>query len=99
MPGTVGFATGKPGTKVGDGECTRLVEEALKKDGKKTTHDFGKTKKTDDYIWGLQISPEDARPGDIIQFRNHVLYVTVRKQDAEGEKETAHRRPHHTAII
>lgn len=98
MSEIVGYAVGKVGQKVGDGECTRLVEKALNKAGKKVTKDFGVVGRKEDYVWGLQITLNDAHPGDIIQFRNHVMAVTVRRADG-GSVETTHARPHHTAII
>ena len=98
MSGIVSYAVSQIGKRVGDGECVRLVEEALTQAGKKTTTDFGVVGNHADYVWGRSIKIEVALPGDIIQFRNHVMTVTVRRNSG-GMTETTYRRPHHTAIL
>jgi len=98
MPGVVSFAVSKMGERVGDGECTTLVEQALTQAGKMTTTDFGIVGPDTDYVWGTSVTLDASKPGDIIQFRNHVMTVTT-KWAKGGQQEVSHRRPHHTAII
>lgn len=98
MSSVMAYANSQVGRKVGDGECTRLAEQALKSAGMKTTNDFGVTGKTADYVWGMLVSEDDAKPGDILQFRDHVMTVTTVK-DEGGQKTKTYNRGHHTAII
>ena len=98
MPGVVGFATQQIGKQLGDGECTRLVEQALTQAGFKTAVDFGVVGNNADYVWGTLVSLDAARPGDIIQFRNHEMEVWKVK-DGSDLSATVYRRPHHSAIL
>jgi hypothetical protein len=89
-------------------ECWDLPEEALKRHGLVTSTtltpkdgDFRKA----DYVWGEQVKERDTRPGDIIQFRNHVVKKTTKavitfpdgsyREESRWEEQ---KRPHHTAI-
>ena len=99
MAGVVGYASGQVGRKVGDGECTRLVEAALTQAGMKTTANYGVTGRQADYKWGRVVTIHEAKPGDVIQFRNHTMVVTTRNYDTGKMVKETHSRPHHTAVI
>lgn len=99
MPSVIAHANDKVGQRVGDGECTRVAEYALKQAGMKTTSDFGVTGRNADYVWGTNILPDNALPGDILQFRNHVMRVTRRKPDGTLIETRDYNRGHHTAIL
>ncbi len=80
------------------GECWDLAEGALEAAGAKTSNDlnpqfkWGKEKRKkwdEDYIWGSEISFKELQPGDIIQFKGHVM--TYRDKE--------YTRGHHTAIV
>ena len=60
---------------VGDGECFALVDMALKSAGAKSAEDFGKVTRHSDYVWGHAVDLDRIRPGDVLQFRNHVVKV------------------------
>ncbi|MDX1978808.1 MAG: hypothetical protein SFV51_00965 [Bryobacteraceae bacterium] len=104
MAGIVGYASLKMGDKVGDGQCVRLVEAALTQAGKKTTKDLGISGHTADYVWGTLVASHSSGsldavlPGDIVQFRDHVMTVTTSKKNG-GSAVATHSRAHHTAII
>lgn len=88
----------KVGTKaVGDGECFALVDRELKKVGAKSAEDFGTITETADYVWGTEVPLSDVQPGDVLQFRDHV--VTVRTETSEGWKERTYTRGHHTSVV
>jgi len=94
----VSFAEGKSGQRVGDGECFALADQALKKAGAKSAADYGTITDDADYKWGKQVSLADAKPGDIVQFRDYE--VTRREEKEDGSwKERTEKRPHHTAIV
>ncbi|HEY7617156.1 MAG TPA: hypothetical protein VH744_10160, partial [Terriglobales bacterium] len=84
------WASGKIGEKFGDGSCYDLVDKALRSVGAKTAADFGRVTLTADYIWGTPIDLRDARPGDIIQFRDVKFVGKDGKWEAYG---------HHSAIV
>lgn len=93
------FAEGKSGERVGDGECFALADQALKKAGAKSASDFVATITADaDYKWGSQVSLSDAKPGDIVQFRDYKFTRREEKEDGAWS-EVDQKRPHHTAII
>ncbi len=97
------FAKNNLGKKVADGECASLVAKALEAAGAKTTDDFGVTGADADYKWGTLVAkPEDARPGDIIQFRDVKTSVTKTEKVPGGGTRTSTRTQvmtHHTAIV
>lgn len=89
-------------------ECWDLPEEALKRHGlvtSKTLTPQDKDFRKADYVWGEQVKERDTRPGDIIQFRNHVVKKTTitvitfpdGSYRTESQREEQ-KRPHHTAI-
>ncbi len=93
----VGFARGKVGQSVGSGECFDLADQALRSAGAKSAADFGTVTPNADYVWGSAVSLDDARAGDIIQFRNYRYDRTI-ETDA-GTDTDFQERPHHTAIV
>jgi hypothetical protein len=93
----VSFARGKIGQRVGQGECFDLADQALRSAGAKSAADFGSVAKDADYVWGSPVSLSDARPGDIIQFRDYRYDRTI---DTATRTDTDFQeRPHHTAIV
>lgn len=110
----VTYAQGQIGTTVGGGECTDLVEAALRSAGAKALHDLGQTdqqvgKKDHAYVWGDAVALKDALPGDILQFTDHKVVidttVTVTFADgavienAEGSDVASTPRRHHSALV
>ena len=93
----VNFARGKIGQRVGQGECFDLANQALRSAGAKSAADFGSVAKDADYVWGSPVSQSDARPGDVIQFRDYRYDRTV--ETATREDTDFQERPHHTAIV
>jgi hypothetical protein len=83
-------------------DCFGLVDKLLRELGAQTAAD-GKVKitLTADYDWGDRISLDSIQPGDILQFKKHVVHIhTVTKE--KDRVVTADRylyRPHHTAIV
>ncbi len=82
---------------VGDGECFALVDRELKKVGAKSAEDFGTVTETADYVWGTEVPLSDVKPGDVLQFRDHV--VTVHTETPEGWKERFYKRGHHKSVV
>jgi hypothetical protein len=73
------------------------VDQALRNAGAKSAADFGNVTPNADYAWGSSASLGDARPGDIIQFRNYRYDRTI--ETASGTDADFQERPHHTAIV
>ena len=93
----VSFARDRIGRSTGSGECFDLVDQALRNAGAKSAADFGTVTPNADYVWGSLVSLSDARPGDIIQFRNYRYDRTI-KTDSRTDTDFQE-RPHHTAIV
>jgi hypothetical protein len=107
----VTYARGKLGRFVGPrGECSDLADAALKDAGGQQLADMQTVTEDADYVWGDEIQPKDAAPGDILQFRDFVMTkktttLTITKSpngttttsSAWGEETVT--RPHHTAIV
>ena len=84
--------------KTGDGECFALVDGTLRAAGARSAANFKPVRPFDDYIWGTETTLADARPGDVIQFRNHKITKTV--EDSKDKSTTFEERaPNHSAII
>ena len=83
---------------VGDGECFALVDEALKAVGAKSAEDFGTVTFTADYVWGIEVPLSDVKPGDILQFRDHVVTVRTEVKEQRWE-ERRYKRGHHTSVV
>jgi hypothetical protein len=89
------YAKSKVGQKVGDGECTTLVNTGYQTVGARRDPPFGPNV---DYIWGTEIRDRTkVLPGDVIQFRDAVFQTRKKK----GNTITVYtfRLPHHTAIV
>jgi len=77
--------------------CATLVQAALKAAGARDLLDFPENKgnpDTTDYVWGDPVPLDQLRPGDIVQFKDHVM--TEYKPDGSSE---FHTRPHHSALV
>jgi hypothetical protein len=88
------------GKRVGGGECWELADRALRQAGARSSTTTGQE---DNYDWGTPVTPVQAVvPGDILQFRNHVVKTTgtttYPDQSTESTESTDF-RPHHTAIV
>lgn len=84
-------------------DCFALVDKLLRKLGAATAADGDvPVTATADYDWGDGILLESIQPGDILQFKKHVVDVGTWKlangkwYEASGREYT---RPHHTAIV
>jgi len=97
---------------VGTGECYDLADAVLRDAGAKSAPDFGKVTKSrdQDYKWGTKIDLKDAKPGDILQFRNHQVVVSVVKKTTKtypdghsattiDKNSTPYKRGQHTSIV
>jgi hypothetical protein len=94
----VAFARSQQGRRVGSGECTDLADQALQQSGGRATDAYAEASAgNDDYTWGRPVSLRDARPGDILQFRNFNTTTTVNSGMAESTMTDM--RDHHTAIV
>jgi len=100
-------AEGKP---VGTGGCGDLADLALKSANAKSAADYGKVTATSVNRWGQKINLADAKPGDILQFDQHLAEVKKTRKYVVSfpnmtilryEKFLSHyyRRRHHTAIV
>jgi hypothetical protein len=89
------YAKANIGKKIGDGECTTLVNTGYQAVGARRDPPFGPNV---DYIWGTPIRDRTkVLPGDVIQFRDAVF----KTQKKSGNTITIYtfRLPHHTAIV
>jgi len=84
-------------------DCFALVDTLLRKLGAQTAADGDvPVTATADYDWGDGILLDSIQPGDILQFRKHVVYVHefTNVNDKWHETKTLTlTRPHHTAIV
>jgi hypothetical protein len=92
----VEFARSQVGRKVGDGECTTLVTQALRAAGARRTP---VNRGDGDYLWGRPVASfREALPGDVVQFRDVVFrgkrYLSKRRWTSWHNE-----YPHHTAIV
>ncbi|MHB2019838.1 MAG: hypothetical protein ACYCW6_23105 [Candidatus Xenobia bacterium] len=91
------FARAHMYQRVGDGECTTLVDAALKAAGAKGLGDFGSYGPDSNYVWGTPVKLEDVQPGDVIQFRDYQSEIHVENSGGRHSKTAS--APHHTAIV
>lgn len=84
-------------------DCFALVDKLLRTLGAATAADGDvAVTATADYDWGDGILLDSIQPGDILQFRKHVVdiatwkYANGKWYEASGRTFT---RPHHTAIV
>lgn len=99
----VSWARSKLRHRVARGECWDLANGALRYAGAQSSITTGRD---DDYVWGSPVALGAAVPGDILQFRDHrvTITVTTRMTFSDGatdisESEEYQVRPHHTAIV
>lgn len=92
----VEFTRGQAGEKVGNGQCTALASEALRRAGAKRFPFHGTG---GDYVWGRPVdSFREALPGDIVQFRDAVFRG---RTPLSGHRWMSWRQEyaHHTAVV
>lgn len=99
----VAWARGKLKKRVGRGQCWDLADQALRHAGARSSTTVGSS---DDYVWGQEIPIIAAVPGDILQFRDHVVTTTTTTKTiwangslSSGPDAVPATRPHHTAIV
>ncbi len=99
----VAWARGKLKHRVGRGECWDLADQALRHAGARSSTTTGSQ---DDYVWGIEIPIIAAVPGDILQFRDHVVTTSTMTRTtwlngslSSGPDVVRASRPHHTAIV
>jgi hypothetical protein len=95
------YAKARLGTRVGDGQCAALADEALRSAGARSAKDFGPITPDCNYISGTRVfSLSDARPGDIGQFRDYRYTRTEENDDGSCKELTLWPgEPKHTAIV
>ena len=92
------YAESKMGEGVGRGECWDLAQQALSFAGARNSTDFRSQTRNANYVWGKSVSLNQARPGDIIQYRN--FSGKKRETQENGSwKELGFSAEHHTAIL
>jgi len=97
---------------VGSGECYDLADRVLRESSAKSAPDFGKVTRSEkeNYKWGTPIDLKDAKPGDILQFRDHKITIAtekkIKKTYPDGHSTTSEEksseelnRGQHTAIL
>ncbi|MGC2194087.1 MAG: hypothetical protein WA628_05385 [Terriglobales bacterium] len=97
---------------VGSGECYDLADQVLREAGAKSAPDFQKVTKSrdQDYKWGTPINPKDAKPGDILQFRDHQIvkevvtkttrtYPDGHSTQSIDKSSTPYHRGQHTSVV
>ena len=84
-------------------DCFGLVDKLLRDLDGKSAGDYGPLSKDADYDWGDGIMLDSIQPGDILQFRNHLVHSSTLKLLDNGKwfqtEESTATRPHHTAIV
>lgn len=88
----------RAGQVIGSGECYDLADKALIDAGAKSAPSYGKITATADYKWGRAIVRANARPGDVIQFKNWRCESKTVKSDGSWSTSVSS-RPHHTAVV
>jgi hypothetical protein len=83
-------------------DCFALADTLLRSLNAQTAEDFGTVTANADYAWGDEVELGAIKPGDILQFRDHVVETHTKELRETGWKETesrTQRRPHHTAVV
>ncbi len=78
--------------------CFALVNKVLKSVSAKTAADFGRITPNGDYVWGTPVNLGSVKPGDVLQFSNHVILVRTDYADGSME-ERSYSRGHHSAVV
>ncbi len=101
-----GFAIRAQGREVGDGECFSLADQALTYANARSAAYYSEITPDGEYVWGKPIRLADARPGDILQFRNYHIqrHITTTTHGDDGaisqmQSQEIEERDHHTAIV
>lgn len=94
------YAKSKLGEKVGNGDCSTLIQEALREAGAKVLLEPAAD---GEYLWGEPLkSYKEAKPGDIVQFENVVFSGKRRGVGDNGAPAIfffTNSYPHHSAIV
>ena len=104
------WARNRLGQQVGDGECFALADSALRAVGAHSAAHYGTVTADADYRWGNAVELVQIQPGDILQFRDYSVTITVvvrtvrsfrdgSTEESENETTETYERPHHTAIV
>ena len=87
-------------------DCFALVDALLRSVNANSAHDYKDEvpiTATAHYKWGDGILLDSIQPGDILQFRKHVVEIVTWTRGDDGKwhetESRTLRRPHHTAII
>lgn len=99
----VAWARGQLKKRVGRGQCWDLADHALRHAGAHSSTTRGPN---DDYVWGQEVPIIAVIPGDILQFRDHVVTTTTtiktvwaNGSSTSGPDAVPASRPQHTAIV
>lgn len=104
------WAWSRRGQQVGNGECFALADRALRAAGARSAADYGRITANADYQWGEAIALAQVQAGDVLQFRDFSVTITVEvtrvrtqrdgsTQESREESYETYERPHHTAIV
>lgn len=91
-------------------ECYDLADRVLRDSHARSAPDFGTITDDADYEWGTAVPLTEVRPGDILQFRNHLVRTetvthTLRRlpdgstEFADNQHIETRPRGHHTAVV
>jgi hypothetical protein len=102
----VTFAEAHVGQKVGQGQCTDLVQAAYAAAGAESGSKLGPTGPDADYVWGTRVTTVTTSkhslagvvPGDVIQFHDVTLVHTTTYPNGSWSI-TTQTVEHHTAIV
>ena len=89
------FALAHLGQVLGTGQCAELAHLALTASGARSFYDYTGVTKGDDYVWGVPIDVRDARPGDVLQFKDYAFVARTQRGGDSDEMDA----DHHTAIV
>lgn len=93
------FCRSHLGQKVGNGQCSVLVDMALRSSGALPLGSFGGAVTDDgDYVWGRSITLNQLEPGDVLQFRNFRYHLREDRFDGSWY-EWNEDFPHHSAVV
>ena len=91
------FSRAHIGRVLGSGQCAELAEQALLSSGARTFTDYAEMTAGDDYVWGSPVDVAEARPGDVLQFRNFTASISTRT--ARGTMSDDSDAEHHTVVV
>ena len=71
------FAKAHVGEVLGEARCSELADMALVASGARSFTDFTPPGSDEDYVWGTPVDVKDARPGDVVQFKDVEIATTT----------------------